>query len=416
MINRFLFLFLFLPIYFVNAQTEYQTKTFIECHLSEINAFTQIRNEDILQNNRLKATATILVTYDDNVLADVKTAVDYAKSIWEKRLEASQPIRIKVMWQALTGGTLAQTGISLVYRDFQYVPKKNTWYPVALAKNIWGKDLNINDFDITITINSGVNWYLGTDTKIAEGKYDLATVILHEIAHGLGFLSSFETTEHSKIAQYGSSNYPFVFDSFLQNTNKQRLTDLTFFSNPSTQLKEAVTNNGLYFGLSNITLDLPKLYAPVVYKDGSSIAHFDEISYPSGSANSLMSPNIKAAEANHSLGTLLLYCLSEMGWRINGLNGYFVTANENESHQNFMVYPNPVSDVLNVAIPEENLNKNISFEMIDLNGKSLMKTEKKNIQESSIQLNLNGFAEGMYFLNILDNQKKTVKKLIKQSQ
>ena len=62
------------------------------------------------------------------------------------------------------------------------------FYPVALAEKIAGKSLNTDlEGDLVLTINSSVNWYMGTDGQTPKTKYDLVTVVLHEVCHGLGF-------------------------------------------------------------------------------------------------------------------------------------------------------------------------------------------------------------------------------------
>ena len=81
-------------------------------------------------------------------------------------------------------------------------------YPVALAEKIAGKSLNDSlEADITLRINSSVNWYLGTDGNTPRQKYDLVTVVLHEICHGLGFFDSMNTDNN--IGWYGVRFNPF---------------------------------------------------------------------------------------------------------------------------------------------------------------------------------------------------------------
>lgn len=398
------------------AQEEWKEAGVITCHFSDENAFTQVLNEAIQRNSRVEATSSIAITYSGDIPANAKTAVEYAKGIWEKYLSSSQTIRMKVVWQSLSGSTLAQTSTNRIYRNFLNAPQPNVWYPVALAEALSGKDLNAGDFEITVTINSGINWYYGTDARVQAGRYDLATVVLHEIAHGVGFTSSFELTSNATQAQYGQSSSPYVYDTFIQNTSKQRLTNAAIFGNPSIELKNAITSNAIYFGLKNPTMQnaLPRLYAPTTYRDGSSLSHFDESVYPSGTANSLLSPNVRAAEANHNLGNLLLSCLNEMGWQLSGFDGYVVTANEDENVSGVLVYPNPVTDILNVVIPYQNQQRDVSLEMVGLNGQIYKKIEKSQIQEAQIEWNLSDLPEGIYFLRVKDNSSKTIRKIIKQ--
>lgn len=416
MVLRILFLLVIISSPKLFSQEEWKEAEVITCHFSEENAFTQVFNETIERNSRVEATSSIEITYNGDIPTNAKTAVEYAKGIWEKYLSSTQIIRIKVVWQSLSGSTLAQTSTNRIYRNFTNAPQQNVWYPVALAEALSGKDLNAGDFEITVTLNSGISWYYGTDAKVQAGRYDLATVVLHEIAHGVGFTSSFELTSNSTQAQYGQSSSPYVYDTFIQNSSKQKLTNAAIFGNPSIELKNAVTSNALYFGLKNPSLQsaLPRLYAPTTYRDGSSLSHFDESVYPSGTANALLSPNVRAAEANHNLGNLLLNCLNEMGWQLSGFDGYVVTANEEENLSGVIIYPNPVNDVLNVVIPYRNQSRDVILQIVGGNGQILKNLEKKQIQESEINWDLSDLPEGFYFLRVNDASTKTTKKIIKQ--
>ena len=55
-----------------------------------------------------------------------------------------------------------------------------------MANKLSGIDLAPNDDDIVANFNSSFNWYLGTDGN-AGMQFDLMTVVLHELGHGLGF-------------------------------------------------------------------------------------------------------------------------------------------------------------------------------------------------------------------------------------
>jgi hypothetical protein len=128
-----------------------------------------------------------------------------------------------------------------------------------------------------------------------------------------------------------------------------------------------------------------------------------------------MSPSFRAAEVNHTPGDLLLNCLNEIGWQINGLNGYIVTDIENILEKTFevLVFPNPVEDRVNVAFPLQKQPRAIKIDLIDNLGKVLQSIEKRDIMVETIAIDLGTLKEGMYFLKVVDGQKVLVKKIVK---
>jgi Secretion system C-terminal sorting domain len=389
----------------------------VVCHYSEENSFTQILPQDFNNTNaRLLATSNIEVTYVDFPAA-AKTAFEQAVVLWEKYIVSSQTIRIKATWSQLTTSTLAVSGATRIYKNFVNAPYSNVWYPTPLAEALAGKDLNAGDFDINVTLNSSTNWYYGTDAKAQTGKYDLITVTMHEIAHGLGFSSSMEVTNSDTQGQYGQSGSAYVYDVFMQDSQKIKLTNTGIYGNPSQDLKKSLTSNALYFGLKNSKFAnaLPRIYAPSPFKDGVSFSHFDESTYPSGSANSLMSPSVRAAEVNQNPGELLLNCLNEMGWQINGLVGYVVTDTESIPEQTLevKVFPNPATDVLNVAIPLQNQPRAVRITLLNNKGQVLQVFENQSVTVETFTIDVSSLTEGMYLLRVQDGEKTTVRKIVK---
>lgn len=417
----FAVIFLFLNFQQMSFSQDSMPAVPVVCYLSEQNSFTEIPAQEFISaSSRLAATSNIEVTYID-FPEQVKIPFEQAVAIWEKYLITTQTIRIKATWSKTMSNTvLAETGATRIYRSSASIPNlpyTNVWYPTPLAEALSGKELNSGDFDMTVTLNANINWYYGTDARAQSGRYDMITVMLHEIAHGLGFSSSMSITNNDTQGQYGQSGSAYIFDIFMQDSKKVKLTNTGVYGNPSTDLKTSLISNALYFGLKNPTFanTLPRLYAPSPFKSGSSFSHFDESTYTVGTANSLMSPSVRAAEVNHNPGVLLLNCLNEMGWQINGLNGYVVTDIENIPEQTFevLVFPNPVKDILNVAFPLQTQPRAIKIDLLDNQGKNLQSVEKQEVTVETISVDVSALNEGMYFLRILDGQKVSVKKIMK---
>jgi hypothetical protein len=268
---------------------------------------------------RLK-TATFEVEYigfpSNN---QAKDAFQFAVDIWETQLVSPVTIRIQAQWGQLDNGVLGQAIWGSAFANFDGAPHLNTYYPVALAEKIAGRDLNeTTDPDISATFNSSTNWYFGTDGIVPAGRMDLVTIVLHEIAHGLGFSDTYdgEGTQGSVGLENGSVAIPFVYDLFITNASNQNL--FTSFLSPSAQLKTQLTSNNLSYNspLAIATLGArPKVYAPNPFNQGSSIAHLDEFFFNTpGDANKLMTPQIGTQEVIHSPGSLLIDIFSDMGW------------------------------------------------------------------------------------------------------
>lgn len=407
--------FLFFITFHAISQDDLPAKM-VTCTYSTENAFSEIR-ENFDKNARFATkTATIEVTYN-NFPANAKTAFDYAVSLWEKTINSTQPIRIEATWKALSGNTLAQTGTTQISKNFVGAPYTNVWYPIALAEAISKRELNRTDikYEIQVNLNSNINWYYGTDAKAQTGRFDLVTVALHEIAHGLGFSSTFEVIQNNTQGQWGTNGSAYIYDLFVLDNQNKQLTNTTNYPNPSTGLRNVLTGGNLFFGLKEPKFKnaLPKLHAPSTYLEGVSISHFDESTYPVGNPNSLMSPNIRAAEVNHNIGEILRFVLYEMGWSVNGINSTLITSNEEFTIEpKIFVYPNPSQEKIFIAIPNASA-RDISIKLFNLNGQIIQKIEGKNVQSNTYEMNISELSAGIYLVSVTDGERNFTRKIVK---
>ena len=265
-----------------------------------------------------------ITVYYTGFSSQAKAAVEYAALILGKMLPSDTRITINASWQKIsTSGVLAQstiTGYAAGWGIDAYKPI--SLYPVALAEKIAGRNLNGDlQGDITLAVNSSVNWYLGTDGQTPVQKYDLVTVAMHEICHGLGFFDSFSYS--GNIGSYGIGSVPMIYDTFVENIAGNRLTDTLKFLNSSTSLGSQFVGNQLYFNgplikkytASNpvrYTISRAKLYAPATWDAGSSIFHLDESA--TLLADGLMTPFIDFGEAIHDPGKYTFSILGDIGW------------------------------------------------------------------------------------------------------
>ena len=257
--------------------------------------------------------------FTDSVPAEAEAAITFAASIWASYLRSDVPVVVDVDWRDRDDPLLlASAGPSTLFRDFPgAVP--DTWYPVALAEAIAGESLNApGEPDVDITVNAGAAWYFGTDASPPRTRTDLVTVALHELGHGLGFISSADTLRGVELS-LGFSGRFVVYDDFLEATGR-RLTDAGAFANPGELLLAAVTGADLTFAGPTV-LDRnggagAPLFSPPAFDAGSSVSHFDEATYPPGSAEALMTPSLARGEAAHDPGLLALALMADLGWDI----------------------------------------------------------------------------------------------------
>ena len=78
--------------------------------------------------------------------------------------------------------------------------------------------------------------------------------------------------------------------------------------------------------------------------------------------------------------------------------------------EDISLYPNPTTGIF--TITASNINNGV-IEIYDMAGNSMQKTTFNNAK-SGYQLNVSGYAKGVYLLNIIANNKKYTKKLVIQ--
>jgi hypothetical protein len=248
-----------------------------------------------------------------------KAAMEYARLIIQSMLPAGTKMTIVASYETITtSGVLANTVIT-GYAAGWGIDALNplAYYPVALAEKIVGESLNPDlQGDMELRVNKSYNWYFGIDGKTPDNQYDLVTVVIHEICHGLGFFDSMNTDD--KVGYYGSGSLqiPMIYDTFIESLSGNKLTDTLKFLNPSATLRNELIGGQLWFNgplLRKYSLGArAKLYAPSTWDPGSSISHLDESSTLDKDA--LMTPYIDRGEAIHDPGKLTLSILGDIGW------------------------------------------------------------------------------------------------------
>jgi hypothetical protein len=204
--------------------------------------------KSFLTKSGSKGGGEITVVYS-GFSAEAKVAVEYAVKILESMLPEGHKMTIKTSWTKIsTPGVLGNssiTGFAGGWGINAFEPM--AYYPVTVAEKIAGKSLNEDhEADVELILNSSAKWYLGTDGNTPVSKYDLVTVVIHELCHGLGFFDSMNA--ENSLGSYGLSTIPIIYDKFVENLAEKKLTDTTYFKQNSTSLYLELVSGQLYFG------------------------------------------------------------------------------------------------------------------------------------------------------------------------
>ncbi len=126
-------------------------------------------------------------------------AVATALETWKRYLHVQQGLGVFVKFAKTAcsskQGILAHAGPWSEYRNFEQAPLKETFYPMALANELSGRQISEAP-EIMVSFNlmlgtknclSDIVWYYGLDEKIPKGAISFYQVALHEIGRGLGF-------------------------------------------------------------------------------------------------------------------------------------------------------------------------------------------------------------------------------------
>jgi hypothetical protein len=262
-----------------------------------------------------------------------------AAQLWGALITSTVPIVIEAQFDPLdcgnTTGVLGSAGPTYLFRSFPGAPSSTVFYPAALADALSGSDQG-NKHDITATFNSTVNgtagclggsyFYYGFDHQLTghgDGKSyvaDLLGVVLHEIGHGLGFISIVD--ENGVGLSDGGTAYLSAFDQMVYEESLSMFwPEMTAAQRKQSEIGQSGNGNAaaLVWNGPNVNANLArltlgtigghlKLYTPSTFDASSSVSHWDSSATP----DLLMEPRYSLRTGSHTdLTTCALY---DMGW------------------------------------------------------------------------------------------------------
>ncbi len=261
-------------------------------------------------------------------------AARYAADIWGRYLESPVDIIVSATMDDLfcdtSSAVLGAAGTNCVHANFAGAPVPDRLYPAALANSLFGADLcpsragcQCPSADIEAVFNSAIGttcgfgnpWYYGLDGAAAADEFDFVTVFLHELGHGLGFLTMADVGTGERFADLDDHFLPFLTDRTLEATWSE-LDD-------AGRAVSAVNDGNLVWNGELVTLvgknlvtagkhprsGEVQMYAPSTLSYGSSVSHFDIDVSP----DTLMEP-FYTGPLHHPGMTLAL--LQDVGWTL----------------------------------------------------------------------------------------------------
>ena len=265
-------------------------------------------NPEPRQKN-LEVKSKFVVKYN-NFPDWAKKEVQAAVNVWSANFSSSVPITVDASWgRSSSWGVLGSARPGSFFSAFSGAPDPSLWYSSATANALAGRDLDKANTEIIIQVNSGAIWNTRGDGTPSSIEYDLESVFIHELGHGLGFLSN---DAYDPLYGLGSLDQPTPFDAYLQTSDGRRLADLP---TPSQELGVALTSSLVWNGALGIKANggiKPKMYTPSRYEPGSSTSHLDENTFSKSGRDSVMTPSLDPGEVFRQPGPLLLAMMEDM--------------------------------------------------------------------------------------------------------
>lgn len=248
-------------------------------------------------------------------------------------------IQVRVQFVGQGGGGPLAVSLPSGYADgFPGQPHADSAYPFALANVIENRDRNANTPELQIDFNSDKSWYYGTTGYPTEQfMFDMRSVCIHEVFHGLGVLTSLNPAG-DKWGQDNTSaaDKQNIFDRFLRNADGNPFTGP---GQPVAIPAGTVTNTVTWAGANAAKANgqgrpAPTLYTPGNYQPGKSLVHTDPSLY--WGAWGTISPEHLDRSGKMMISPIAQGILMDMGytgvktiqrfWNSDTVNGDWTTA------------------------------------------------------------------------------------------
>lgn len=227
------------------------------------------------------------VGFNDPVFGQqARDALATAGQIWGRRLASSYPGETISVTAGFSNGCVAFGCTPGAPGGFTTVPgfifgagSAASDVPAALANHVLLTDLTPRTAssagaELNLSFNEAQEYFFGTELPPSTEPFDFIRIALHEIGHGLGFVSSVRA-DGSFAFVAGFGNVPHVYDRFVVDEFGTPITAMT-----DAERLAAVTDPGniLWAGANGVEGNggrMPVLVAAPTFAPAVSIGHVD---------------------------------------------------------------------------------------------------------------------------------------------
>lgn len=254
-----------------------------------------------------------------NLPKDAFPAICYSIAMLDSVIFSDIPIKVKIKFAKTSRENVLAIGEATSYEiGFSDLAHPSFFYPISLAEKIANKNMNGDNVDISVVVNEGINWHYGIEPAGVEGKFDLISILTHEMTHGLGFQSLVSVFNHS----VDTSRKLSIFDSFIVDGLNNHLYPNSYMQGPAVAY-HVITKDALYFKSPHYNLIYPDsliaLYSPKIYAAGNSIHHLDDKKNQYVN-NKLMRPGFARGDYLRQIDVQTKSILHDLGWSRPGIS------------------------------------------------------------------------------------------------
>jgi len=248
--------------------------------------------------------------FDGTVDPATRQVLQAAAGIWSAVLDVRVPIQVDARMSAMAPGMLGAAGPTVARYGDPGLPRPDVAYPVALANQLLGRDLDTTVPDIVLELSSTMTWDRATDGTVVPGGQSMLSVAVHELGHGLGHTSWVRPTSTGWSVTYVKDGVRLAtpYDRLVLTGAGTPITSL-----PDAQVATAIASPLRWGGAGGRSANggtAPALYSPPTFERGSSIGHLDEATFRS----EVMTPFLGKGEVHTSIPAITRSMLGDIGW------------------------------------------------------------------------------------------------------
>lgn len=202
----------------------------------------------------------------------------FAADLWGAALQSKVPVINTATFTPLaceaSSGVLGSSGTNEVFSFNAPAPagaQPAVWYHSALADALAGSDAStengspVDTPDIISRFNSKLGspgcletsgWYFGLDGKTPAGQINFLNVVLHEMAHGLGFSGFNDLTKGTQL-----QDQPDIYSTFVKDNSTNKAW--TAMSNAE-RMATALNDNHLVFTGPQVKAEAQLVLTPLI--------------------------------------------------------------------------------------------------------------------------------------------------------